>query len=425
MPLKQVAALSLLPFMALRAASAASYYVSPGGSNSNNGLSQSLPYETIDYAVSNLVAGDTLYVMDGAYTNAVSTDFAAQLHQSGTASAPITIAALPGAHPSIVIDGPGGFNIDGSYWIIRGLEFIGQNHLISMEEAQSADVGNSYYSSVGVVVWSNSTFTVQHVTIEDSIVHDFPGGGIQVGHADWITIQRNVVFNNAWYGRNAGSGISIYEPNDADDDTTSMKIIVRNNVTHHNRNFIPWYKTGTITDGNGIILDDFLHVQSDRAPYRGNSLVYNNLSYLNGGSGIHAFSSQNATIADNTAYLNNQTPSMNEGQMFVYASYNIRVANNIMVAPAGKIANYANKNTNVQFLYNIYDGGTGPVIVGDHDLVVDPLFVDPLNSDFRLMPGSPAIGSGSSEYVYSNDLAGVSRPQGTGQDRGAYQYGGP
>ena len=358
--------------------------------------------------------------MDGTYTNPSSGEYAAQLHQSGTADAPITITAFAGAHPFVVANGPGGFNIDGSYWIIEGLELIGASRSISIGAAQAASGNTNYYRSVGIVIWRNGGSVPQHITVQGNIIHDFPGGGIQSGHVDWMTIQGNLVYNNAWYGNAAGSGISVYEPDNADTDPGGMRIVIRNNVSHHNQNLIPWRKTGTITDGNGIILDDFLHLQGDRVKYTGNTLVYNNLVYMNGGSGIHAFSSLNATIANNTAYLNNQTPSINEGQVFVYASDTIYVANNIMVAPPGKIADYGNKNTNVEFLYNLYDGGTGPTITGTHDIVnQNPLFVDTGRGDFHLMPGSPAARSGSSEYFYTPDLAGAARDRGA-EDRGAY-----
>ncbi|MBO4387248.1 MAG: hypothetical protein J5817_09605, partial [Treponema sp.] len=40
------------------------YYVSPNGSNSNNGSSTQSPFKTLSHALSQLHAGDTLIVMD-------------------------------------------------------------------------------------------------------------------------------------------------------------------------------------------------------------------------------------------------------------------------------------------------------------------------------------------------------------------------
>jgi len=62
----------------------------------------------------------------------------------------------------------------------------------------------------------------------------------------------------------------------------------------------------------------------------------------------------------------------------------------------------------------------------------DPLFVDPLNEDFHLVAGSPAVDAGVTDLVYSTflsrygidiakDADGSRRPQGTAFDLGAYE----
>ncbi|MDH7598298.1 MAG: right-handed parallel beta-helix repeat-containing protein [Sedimentisphaerales bacterium] len=60
---------------------------------------------------------------------------------------------------------------------------------------------------------------------------------------------------------------------------------------------------------------------------------------------------------------------------------------------------------------------------GDGNLDVDPLFVDPLHTDYHLQPGSPLIDAGTSEDAPSTDLDGFARPCGKGFDIGAYEYG--
>ena len=72
------------------------FFVSPSGSNTNPGT-QALPWKTLQYAVSQLVAGDTLYAMTGTYAETVS------INASGTSASPITVTAYPGQSP--VIDG--------------------------------------------------------------------------------------------------------------------------------------------------------------------------------------------------------------------------------------------------------------------------------------------------------------------------------
>jgi hypothetical protein len=70
------------------AAQAATYYVSPAGSNSNSGTSWSAPWATLQKAADTVVAGDTVYVGDGVYTT--SADTLVTFSRSGTSGAWIT-----------------------------------------------------------------------------------------------------------------------------------------------------------------------------------------------------------------------------------------------------------------------------------------------------------------------------------------------
>lgn len=73
------------------------YYVSPQGSDGNSGSADS-PWRTLEYALSHLSPGDTLYLRGGVYyENEIKVDL------RGTAAAPITIQSYPGERA--VIDG--------------------------------------------------------------------------------------------------------------------------------------------------------------------------------------------------------------------------------------------------------------------------------------------------------------------------------
>src|SRR3989344_5695712 len=79
---------------------AATYYVSPTGNDSSAGTSTSSPWATFNHAWQNLYPGDTLYLMNGIYKQALSPNV-----RSGQAGNPITIKA----------QNPGQATVDGNY----------------------------------------------------------------------------------------------------------------------------------------------------------------------------------------------------------------------------------------------------------------------------------------------------------------------
>jgi hypothetical protein len=63
--------------------------------------------------------------------------------------------------------------------------------------------------------------------------------------------------------------------------------------------------------------------------------------------------------------------------------------------------------------------------VADHNITItdyDSSFVDYINYNFHLKPGSPAIDQGIPDNAPSVDIEGNSRPYGNGYDVGAYEY---
>ncbi len=57
-----------------------------------------------------------------------------------------------------------------------------------------------------------------------------------------------------------------------------------------------------------------------------------------------------------------------------------------------------------------------------NSLTSDPLFTNEASNDFSLQSTSPVIDAGISGYSLSDDITGLSRPQGAGYDMGAYEY---
>jgi hypothetical protein len=134
---------------------------------------------------------------------------------------------------------------------------------------------------------------------------------------------------------------------------------------------------------------------------------------------MHSVGSDHVDFVNNTAYMNNQSPAIDEGQIFEDIATDVNIINNVMWAFTGKPVN--GQGT---YDYNLYFNGT-PVNAGAHDVVANPMFMNASCEDFRLLAGSPGVGTGTSTKAPSIDLLNVPRPQADGYDRGAYELPSP
>ncbi len=388
------------------------YYVSPMGSDSNNGLSTSSPFQTLQQGANTAKAGDTVLAMSGTYTNSGTNDVV-DIKTSGTASAWIVFAAAPGAHPLVSFNGWAGFNITGSYVAIDGFEIQGDRTAITQAQAVSYQTSGQYPASAnggGIVAGSFAANTgPNHLIIRNNRIHDCTEVGIEVMACDYVTIEYNETYLNAYWSPYGGSGISFAVALGIDG-STATKNFIRNNVSHDNEEFVlETACNDKICDGNGIIVDT-----NNRNSYSGRTLVTNNLVYGNGGSGIHSYDSDHIDMVNNTAYMNNHSPAINEGQIFGQSATDINIINNVMWAFSGKPVN--GQGT---YDYNLYFNGT-PMNQGAHDVVANPMFENAACDDFRLLAGSPGIGTGTSMLAPTTDLLNATRPAGA-ITRGAYQ----
>jgi len=411
---------------------AATYYVSGTGSDRNNGLSAAAPLRHLQTAADLTRPGDTVMVMNGTYTPAEKGARVLNIRIPGNASAWITYQAAPGQHPVInFTNGKTGIHIDAAYIIIDGFEVAGgaQHVTLAYAKAHAKDLTNYLTSAIGINIDPNTNGRIpHHVVIRNNIVHDAPSDGIDSCYADYITIQHNTVYSNAFWSPFGDSGISIWEMRDVDDYTGYKNYIV-DNVSYNNRTFIPEHRSGKIQDGNGIIVDDNKNTQSTNvAAYRGRTYVANNIVYENGGAGIHVYSCQHVDVLNNTAWMNNQSPQINDGEISANSAGDVNILNNISYAPPGKVFyNSGGNDSSVVYDFNLLfstriKAGRFGSPLGPHDIVADPIFVATARHDFHLKAGSPAIDSGTASLAPSTDFDGNHRPAGAGFDRGAYEF---
>jgi len=418
---------------------ATNYYVSYDlGNDQNDGLSPATPFKLIQTAADLTLPGDTVFVMNGTYTNYFYTVFA--IHRSGTAEDWIVFKNYPGHNPLIQLSDWCGIKIiyGACYIEVNGFTIQGNASNIDLEEALNQPGGCNdpngeplgFYNGNGIFIQGHnldSTAYPHHIRIVNNTIYECCGSGIGSMHGDYITIENNLLYNNSWYSIWGNSAISLYQNWNLDSNSSDYRMIIRNNVVHGTRNLVPTQVLCFITDGNGIIVDDSKNTQhgSTLGPYLGRTLITNNVVYDNGGPGIHVYLSEHVDIVNNTAYYNQQSEELWQGEIDAWDSDDIVIRNNIMYAKNDKPINSNNNNTDIVHDYNLYWGGNGTYVNGTNTIIDDPLFLAPSlepGADFQIAGPSPAVDAGSEQMAPDDDIIGTTRPVGSGYDIGAYEY---
>lgn len=394
----------------------ANRYVSTTGSDSNNGTTPSTPWLTIARANSSVpAAGTCINLAAGTYN--ISSQLVID-HGGSTSSATGYVvyrsSTLGGAkiRASSVINGDM-VRIFTGYVMFDGIEFDGNNNAVR-DACFSAQNNSAYH----------------HLWLLNSTLHHCGLGGVQLNGAEWFWVLHNLLYNNSSTSATfQGSGISFYEPVVApsytptamDNQWSPYRIIANYNIAHDNNG--PQSGSGN-TDGNGIIIDDWRWTQNSGANYTGPGLVMGNITYHNGGKGIHVFLSNGVTVANNTSY-NNNWDTHNTGtwrsEISVQGSGTTTVVNNIAwaVPGSGVLANntpytgqQAISATN-SWSKNIAFGAGNNFAAPDtypvpaNKVNTNPLLIDAPSNNFALQGASPAIGFGQNVTYWPQTLPNV------------------
>jgi parallel beta-helix repeat protein len=388
------------------------YYVAISGNDSSPGT-QGSPFRTVQKAVNMVKPGDTVIVRAGRYAGFSRNNL------RGAPGSPITIKAAPGekatldgyittAQQSGYVVALGG---QAAHLIIDGLEItnsdpkIDELRRVPINTQADCDILRARLSEIkgprsgfrmtggeGAhhmifrnlqvhhlvgVGWSGDAYDTQWLTNQ---VYDLgypPSGYGWYTHGENNLWQGNIVHDNAYGFHLFGYYRDSRSPNN--------NSIIENNRIYNNGTRGKWCHSSSIKSGGlGIYL----------APGNGN-IIRNNLIY-NNNSGI--FLRGNNSILNNTFYNNTGARTVKT------ESATAKVINNIF---------YNTARTEVS-------AGT----VTSHNLTTDPKFLNAAAADFRLQFTSPAINAGVNLPEVPTDFTGVSRPQGTAYDIGAYESGG-
>ncbi|MDF5729873.1 MAG: DUF1565 domain-containing protein [Rhizonema sp. PD38] len=300
------------------------YYVDNSkGNDSNPGTTQTFAFKTIQQANQKVTAGDIVYVKNGTYDENIT------VIESGNSQNWIVFQAFPGDKPFVRGTQDGTFKIEGNYIKIIGFRIT------------STQIGSGIHVGKGN----------HHTQVLNNEIYDSGCGGISGQETDYLYIEGNISYRNAFRSPYQCSGISIYQAK-AYDDKSGFHNIIRGNISYSNENKVP-REDGKFTDGNGIIIDDFRHTQGDKksSKYTNWTLVENNFVFDNGGRGIEVFQSDHVIVRNNTAFKNLKSRNLEgtlNGELTALFSSNIQFSQNIVYASEGDkktfVDDYSNNN---------------------------------------------------------------------------------
>lgn len=393
------------------------YFVSTIGSDNNTCIASTnvdTPKATISNAIQCLSAGDTLWVRGGIYPEMLHSGMTTI--PSGTSwSNKVRIAAYPGESPIMRPSGTDFVIYLGSSYTPQYIEFDGINldgsNIISFTFKIEA-------GKTGSVVYDAHHIRLQNAEIQGPVspvgaagsniilyygLGNETGGGfnefinLNVHGGGRIGLNQDHAFYVAT-GNNLIEGCNIH-------DFAAMGITVYNDFVANGT--ITTWPSGNVIRGN-LIHDGVSGTSGGAGIFNGydaNTLMYNNVIYNiqktgGGTAGIGIWISQNARVFNNTVYGN-----ANDGIDIYSTSSGTMLRNNISY---GNGSDYSNAESDLVQSNNLFS--------------INPIFVNPGSSNFRLQTNSPAKDAATSlSSVFTTDLEGIPRPQGPSWDIGAYE----
>ncbi len=376
----------------------ATYYVAKDGNNNNPG-SESLPWLTIKYGSKQLSADDTLIVKEGIYEETLYD----VIPPGSDWDHPVTLKVNLG--DNVTIKPPVSST---SYYVINLIKegYYREGILVNNVTKKYIIIEGFILDAENVIYCAlNMEFGAEHIRVKDCEIKNSPLTAIYVGttshnnefinlnvhnnglteappfgHGIYITGDDNIVEGGAFYD-NMGGGIHIYHTFNPNNPVYPDNNMVRNSIVYNNHvGIYLWSGTNNICYNNIVYDNSSVGISVNDGTENNGQKVYNNTVYNNGGYGVEIWSS---------------------------AAMDAMIENNIICS-----------NGQYQF-QNIIDSGTGTIL--ENNFTYDPSFVDAVNHDFHLNSDSGCIDQGTTLNEVTVDKEGISRPQGSAYDIGAYE----
>jgi hypothetical protein len=399
----------LLPFLALLLGGwthgvgyiPQTYYISTGGSDSNNGTSSGSPWLTPNHAVS---CGDTIIMAAGAYGNQHFNGGNWGVVQNCPSTAGAYFAKLLCAGPVLTSCTFGGLVIvDQSNWALQGI-YVAAPSTGCFAAAPSSAITIHHIAFINVI--ANGCTTSGITTYQNA------GGGV-----DYVAVVGAIVYNAAQGTSECFSGISFGAPINYDSKSGThyftAGVFSYGNIDGNG------CASGANSDGEGIIFDSF-----GISGYTGQSALEQSMLLGNGAPGVEVNTNANAAfyIFNNTIWGNFQSPYYaggTSGDLFFSQSTNTNATsatNNLIQATvqtkpgssniyaayvtAGNAENIVNGNYTFGVGGNNTGSASSPGFSFGTNTAATPNFVSPVT------PSAPSCSSYSSVYACM-DAAGV------------------
>jgi hypothetical protein len=400
----------LLCALAAASASAADYYVSPGGDDGNPGTRKQ-PWRTIQKAAEAVSDGGTIRIGPGAYNERVV------LRHSGQEGNPLVFMGAPD-HMSIL----SGAGLPRSWGL---LEMHGRSHIVidGLKVTEAPEVGILVHESdnvalrnchtagtgsSGILVWQSRDVLVTRNEVEDACRRGWEESLTVKFDSERVEVAHNHIHDTRKEGIDVKEG--------------ARHVRVHDNHIHHASSqglyADAWNRdTGDIRFYNNVVHDCGFGVAAcaEAGGLLRDVWFYSNIIYNNAGPGLvvadwgkdhmpHRV--QGIRFLHNT--LHNNGASWGGGMLIENTeAQDIVVRNNVFSAcgPPHILINRMPKSLTI--VNNLFHGGGG--LMGEDPIQGDPLFVDPAAADFHLRAGSPAIDAAALPFEVDADFEGDPR----------------
>lgn len=443
------------------------YFVKATGNNGNTGT-WNYPWSSPDYYTTNTgggsaLAGSICYVLGGTWTNPLVIGTNGPLQ--GTKENPYAIVAYPGQN--VIVNSSESYNFASFYsddwaWTISKFKLTGTcgiagsvkwGRYIGLEITDHPTLPNIPNQTGGFLSGgSNNPSDPAHSIHNDGIIaygiymHDYAKGNTNSQQHTFYMSNRIGYsiepFDIGWCylkDNQSNHGIHVYDEGICGGWTGTCKI--HNNVVVGQRGagidigggcaqgWGPWNNTFEVYNNTLIDCGRGPAFSTGQCPeiamgFGGNAFA----GFDNAGYDIKVY--------NNTIYGWGANPGEDEGQIPSIGALSLNAdfgtfdfKNNIIMDTKDKDF-YVDQGVDPTYYSNNlwYNGGdgspAGPPSWDTNPITSDPLFINPSLNNFQLQSASPAINAGTSSVssIISKDFLGISRPQGSGYDIGAFEY---